>query len=299
VTIRIAHLSDTHFGGELTEAVEAATRDVAAFAPTLTVVTGDITLNGQPSEFRAAARWLARLPAPRIVTPGNHDTPYWNLILRALVPFDRYRRHIGRAEVAGFDAADLVARSLNSARGAQPRLNWSRGAISMRRLTEIDWRTDSPPPLRLFACHHPLLFLPGAPVEGGVRCGPEAVSQLVGAGVDLILSGHVHNPFVIALPQAGPGRWAIGAGTLSRRLRGTPASYTTIVAGDEIYEVTAHGWTGGRFEPFEIWRLPTRRAAQELSSSDGNTGEAGEGRAPGLHSGAGLAVSSGTPRMRQ
>jgi 3',5'-cyclic AMP phosphodiesterase CpdA len=258
VTIRIAHLSDIHFGGELTEAVEAATRDVAAFAPTLTVVTGDLTLNGQPSEFRAAARWLARLPAPRIVTPGNHDTPYWNLILRSLAPFDRYRRYIGRAEEAAFDSPRVAARSLNSARGAQPRLNWSRGAMSMRRLREIDWRSDSPAPLRLFACHHPLLFLPGAPVEGGVRCGLEAVGELVGAGVDLILSGHVHNPFVIALPEAGPGRWAVGAGTLSRRLRGTPASYTTIVMAGEIYEVTAQGWTGERYEPFQTWRLPMR-----------------------------------------
>ncbi len=270
MTIRIAHLSDIHFGGELTEAVEAATFEVAAFAPTLTVVTGDLTLNGQPSEFRAAARWLARLPAPRMVTPGNHDTPYWNLVLRSLAPFDRYRRYIGRAEAAAFDAPDLVARSLNSARGAQPRLNWSRGAISMPRLREIDWRSDSPAPLRLFACHHPLLFLPGAPVEGGVRCGPEAVGALVKAGVDLILSGHVHNPFVVPLPEAGTGRWAVGAGTLSRRLRGTAASYTTIVGGDGLCEVTAHGWTGERFEPFQAWRLPIRLAAAQTGVSSGS-----------------------------
>ena len=260
MTIRIAHLSDIHFGGELTEAVEAATRDVAAFNPTLTVVSGDLTLNGQPSEFRTAARWLARLPAPRIVTPGNHDTPYWNLVLRSLAPFDRYRRHIGAAEAASCDAPALAARSLNSARGAQPRLNWSRGAISMRHLREIDWRTDSPAPLRVFACHHPLMFLPGAPVEGGVRCGPEALVELVRAGVDLVLSGHVHNPFAIPLPEAGPGRWAIGAGTLSRRLRGTPASYTTIVDDGEVFEVTAQGWTGERFELFLAWRLPRRPA---------------------------------------
>jgi 3',5'-cyclic AMP phosphodiesterase CpdA len=279
VTIRLAHLSDIHFGGELTEAVEAATREVIAFKPTLTVVTGDLTLNGKPSEFRAAARWIARLPAPRIVTPGNHDTPYWNLVLRSLVPFDRYRRYIGRAEATGFDDAKLAARSLNSARGAQPRLNWSRGAISLVRLREIDWRADSAGPLRVFACHHPLLYLEGAPVEGGVRCGREAVSDLVDAGVDLILSGHVHNPFVIALPDAGPGRWAIGAGTLSRRLRGTPAGYTTIIASDQAYEVTAWGWSGERFEPFQEWRLP--------------------GRSPRAHSGIGSAVSSGMPSARQ
>jgi 3',5'-cyclic AMP phosphodiesterase CpdA len=205
------------------------------------------------------------LPTPRIVTPGNHDTPYWNLFLRSLAPFDRYRRYIGRAEAAAIDAQGLAARSLNSARGAQPRLNWSRGAISMRRLRQIPWGDGSPAPLRLFACHHPLLHLEGAPVEGGVRCGAEAVAALVEAGVDLILTGHVHNPFVIALPQAGPGCWAIGAGTLSRRLRGTPAGYTTIVAADGVYEVIAQGWTGARFEPFQTWRLPMRPEMGKLS----------------------------------
>jgi 3',5'-cyclic AMP phosphodiesterase CpdA len=258
VRLRIAHLSDTHFGGELTEAVAAAARAVTSFAPDLTVVTGDLTLNGQPSEFRAAAHWLTELPAPRIVTPGNHDTPYWNLFLRSLTPFQRYRRYIGGEETSGYDTPHLAARSLNSARGAQPRLNWSRGAISMRRLREIDWRKASPTALRVFACHHPLFYLEGAPVEGGVRCGREAVAELVGSGVDLILTGHVHNPFVTALPDAGPGRWAIGAGTLSRRLRGTPASFTTVVAEDTGYEVTAQGWTGSRFEPFQNWRLPAR-----------------------------------------
>ena len=96
--IRIAHLSDIHFGGEVVDAVEAAVGAVAAFAPTLTVVSGDLTLNGLPREFRAARDWLARLRQPTVVTPGNHDTPYWNLPLRALRPFDRYRRYIGPAD---------------------------------------------------------------------------------------------------------------------------------------------------------------------------------------------------------
>jgi 3',5'-cyclic AMP phosphodiesterase CpdA len=256
VTVRIAHLSDTHFGGEMTEAVEAAVEAVAAFAPTLTVVTGDLTLNGQPAEFRAAAAWLARLPRPMMVTPGNHDTPYWNLILRALTPFARYRRYIGEADAATFDSPSLTARSLNSARGPQPRLDWSKGAISLRDLRRIDWRGAFDAPVRLFACHHPLLELEGAPVSGGVRNGPRVAAELAAAGVDLVLSGHLHNPFVLPLTGDGPGGWAIGAGTLSQRLRGAPASFTTIVSDAEGYEVTAQGWTQDRFEPFQVWRLP-------------------------------------------
>ncbi len=258
MTIRIAHLSDIHFGGEMTDAVQAAVDAVAAFEPTLTVVTGDITLNGLPREFRAAAAWLDRLPAPKIVTPGNHDTPYWNLVLRTLVPFGRYRRYIGDADTAAFDDPKLAVRCLNSARGAQPRLNWAQGAIATNRLRELNWRADTAPLLRVFACHHPLIDIEGAPVTGGVHRGAAAAAILAAIGVDLILTGHVHNPFVLALPVADPGVYAIGAGTLSVRTRGTPASFSTIVVEDATFEVTAQGWTGDRFEPMQSWSLPRR-----------------------------------------
>ena len=258
MTIRIAHLSDIHFGDEITGAVQAAPQAVAAFAPTLTIVTGDLTLGGRPAEFRAAAAWLDRLPQPLLVTPGNHDTPYWDLVPRIFAPFARYRRHIGASDGGAFDHPGLAARWLNSARGAQPRLNWSRGAISLERLRAISWDSAGPGDLRLFACHHPLLFLPGAPVEGGVRRGAEAMKELARTGVDIILSGHVHNPFVLQAPGCETGVWAIGAGTLSRRLRGTPASFTTIVAGPEIIEVATQAWTDGAFRQDQTWTAPRR-----------------------------------------
>ena len=233
MTVRIAHLSDIHFGGENVAAVEAAVDAVAAFNPSLTVVSGDVTLNGLPREFEAAAAWLARLPAARIVTPGNHDTPYWNLVLRALTPFARYRRWIGRANVAVFEAPGLVARSLNSARGAQPRPDWSKGAIAIDELAAFDWGDPDGDALKVFACHHPLIDVQGAPVTGGVHRGGKAAAILAKAGVDLVLSGHVHNPFVFQLPNAVAGRYAIGAGTLSLRTRGTPAGFSTIEADDK------------------------------------------------------------------
>jgi 3',5'-cyclic AMP phosphodiesterase CpdA len=260
--IRIAHLSDPHFGGEMADAAEAALAATAVFEPTLTLVTGDLTLNGLPREFAAAARWLERLPAPRLVTPGNHDTPYWNLFLRALTPFDRYRRHIGPPGSGAFDAPGLTARTLNSARGAQARLNWSEGAISLRHLRRLDWSPGAAPgAVRLFACHHPLMEIEGAPVKGGVRHGPGALAELARAGVELVLTGHEHIPFVQPLPDAPEGCWAVGAGTLSRRLRGTPASFTTIIVEDDAFEIIAHGWTGAVFEPSQVWRRPRRAGA--------------------------------------
>jgi 3',5'-cyclic AMP phosphodiesterase CpdA len=261
VSLRIAHLSDIHFGGENKPAVEAAVAAVAELAPTLTMVTGDLTLNGLPQEFLPASRWLERLPAQRIVTPGNHDTPYWNLILRALTPFERYRRFIGAPDCSAFDAPGLAARVMNSARGPQPRLDWSKGAISMEALRRIDWGPDGEAGLKVFGCHHPLIDLESAPVTGGVHRGSQAAAMLTANGVELVLTGHVHVPFALPLLEAGHTCYAIGAGTLSLRTRGAPASFSIIDANAETFEVTVHGWTDDRFEPIKSWTLPRQKPA--------------------------------------
>lgn len=259
MTVRIAHLSDIHFGGENAPATEAAIVAVAAFAPDLVAVTGDLTLNGLPREFEAASAWLARLPQPMIVTPGNHDTPYWNLILRALTPFDRYRRYIGQDSATAFDGPGLTARSLNSARGAQPRLDWSKGAIDIGALQRIPWgEANDDGRLKVFACHHPLVDLEGAPVTGGVRRGDRAAAVLAEARVDMVLTGHVHNPFALPLPYGAMDCYALGAGTLSLRTRGTPAGFSTIVAEAERITVTALGWSGDRFDEIQSWELPRK-----------------------------------------
>ena len=267
MTIRIAHLSDIHFGGEDVAAAEAAIGAVAAFAPTLTVVTGDLTLNGLPREFRAARAWLERLPQPRLVTPGNHDTPYWNLVLRALTPFDRYRTYVGAPQMVGYEAPGLAARCINSARGAQPRLDWSKGAIKLDPLRAIDWGDATT--LKVFGCHHPLIEIAGAPVTGGVHRGEAAAAILAAADVDLILTGHVHVPFALALPGATSPCYALGAGTLSIRTRGVPAGFSTIVAYPDAFEVTALGWTGQGFDTLKDWRLPRRGAPPAIGQLPG------------------------------
>ena len=259
MTVRLAHLSDIHFGGENSPATEAAIGQAHAFAPHLVVVTGDLTLNGKPREFIAARHWLSRLPEPRMVTPGNHDTPYLNLILRALTPFDRYQRYIGAPEATTFDSPDLTAHSLNSARGAQPRPDWSKGAVDLTPIARIaSDMAARPDAVKVFACHHPLIDLAGMPVTGGVRRGEAAAALLAKASVDLILTGHVHNPFALALESGPSPSYAIGAGTLSLRTRGTPAGFNLIEIDADTINVTALGWNGEAFEIFRVWPLPRR-----------------------------------------
>jgi 3',5'-cyclic AMP phosphodiesterase CpdA len=257
LTVRLAHLTDIHFGGENRPATEAAIDEVMAFSPHLVVITGDLTLNGKPREFAAARAWLARLPLPVMVTPGNHDTPYLNLILRALTPFDRYRRYIGDPEQARFDGPGLSVRAINSARGAQPRLDWSKGALDLEQVGRAaDELAASPEALKVFACHHPLIDMAGMPVTGGVHRGQAAAARLAESRIDLILTGHVHNPFALALESGPAPSYAIGAGTLSQRTRGTPVGFNLIEADEATVNVTALAWNGAAFETFRAWPLP-------------------------------------------
>ena len=259
MSLRLAHLSDIHFGGENAAACEAAIATVADFAPDLVVVTGDLTLNGLPREFLAAQAWLERLPAPKLVTPGNHDTPYWNLLLRSLTPFARYRRFIGPISQA-IDLDGVAARAVNSARGAQPRLNWSKGAVRLDLVREAGAALGAAgAALKVFACHHPLREVEGERVAGGVRRGDAASAVLAEAGVDLILTGHLHLPFARPLPYGDGLTYAVGANTLSLRTRGSPAGFSTIEADQTQIEVVAHAWTGSHFEPHRTWGLPRRR----------------------------------------
>lgn len=258
--LRLVHLSDIHFGVEDRPAVEAATVIAHELAPNLTVVTGDLTKGGRRREFREARAWLERLPRPMLVTPGNHDTPYWNLVMRSFAPFDRWRRYIGGDWSEMVEAPGFAACALNTARGIQLRLNWAEGAISLPMTKRLGGRLAESNTLRVFACHHPLVEVEGAPVNGGVRGGEAAVEALCEAGIDLILSGHLHNPFARPLPHAGGRTYVAGAGTLSQRTRGVPASFSVIEATARSIEIVAHAWTGSHFEPFRTWTFPRRAA---------------------------------------
>ncbi|HPA37158.1 MAG TPA: metallophosphoesterase [Phenylobacterium sp.] len=251
--IRIAHLSDIHFGDENAAAVEAATAWLAADPPDLTIVSGDLTRFGEKDEFATAAAWLRRLPEPRLVTPGNHDAPYLAWVQRLFRPFARYEAVIGPAEAVQWLGQGLAVYGLNTARGVQPRANWSKGQISARQVdAALAWFAKAPTDwARILVVHHPLVEMIGAPMTGRVWGGAAAAARLAQAGIAMVLSGHVHAPFLLPFPQ---GRMAaVGAGTLSVRERGVPASFNLIEIDEAEIRVSALAWTGTRFEPFRAW----------------------------------------------
>ncbi len=265
--MKLIQVSDIHFGGENKEAVEAATARILEEAPDLVVVAGDLTLDGKTTEFDAAAAWLDRLPRPMLVAPGNHDTPFVGpreLLERFTRPWRRFTDRFGTEDGAAWRGPGIVVSSLNSARAAQARMNWSKGAVARRQVRRVVEELAAAPAgdLRIVVCHHPLMEILGGPMTAEVHGGVDAANHFVQAGVDLILSGHIHMPFVNAIPFGDGKTQAVGSGTLSLRERGAAPGFNVIKVEPGCVRIAALAWDRGRFDVWRTWACD-RRASNE------------------------------------
>ncbi|MDE2405292.1 MAG: metallophosphoesterase [Sphingomonadales bacterium] len=230
--VTLFHVSDLHFGMEDRAALDWFAREVAEVRPDGVICTGDLTMRGRTREFAAAADYLAGLAAPVSVEPGNHDMPYyWEPVARLARPHARFevlRKAVHRDLCV--DGVALV--SLPTIAPAQWRLNWSKGRVHRGRLAHAlahlhDLGCPDAGGLRLVACHHPLVEA-GTHATASTRGGPHALAALARAGVDAVLSGHVHDAFDKVVEAGGRPIRLIGAGTLSERVRTTRPSYNRL-----------------------------------------------------------------------
>src|SRR5947199_6327008 len=86
----LAHISDLHFGRHDERAVEALLASLDYHRPDLVVVSGDFTQRARSSEFEMARAFLARVAAPKLIVPGNHDVPLYDVVGRFLAPLTKY-----------------------------------------------------------------------------------------------------------------------------------------------------------------------------------------------------------------
>ena len=265
--LRLIQVSDIHFGAEHAAAVEAAADYINNTPFDLLLMTGDITQLGHHAEFGAAKDWLGKLPGPQLATPGNHDTPWFGLLERVTGPFRRYQRAIGPTE-SQFTRPGLSVWSLNSARGWQVRLNWSKGEVNRQQThrTVRQLRSAAPNATRIVICHHPLTEIPGEPITSRVRGGRRAARKFAETHVDLVVTGHLHQAFVHALPFGDGMSYAVGASTLSHRERGAPPGFNVIEIDGERLNVSALAWTGAALEIDQVWRVPLRPRLNEESA---------------------------------
>lgn len=224
----IAQISDVHFGAEDERAIAEAAACIEEAGPDMLVLCGDLTQRGKRSEFEAAATWLDQFDLPKLVVPGNHDTPMFNLAARAAEPFKRFKSLFSDLfDVA--EAGEAIAVGLNTARGWQVRRNWAEGTVNLDDLDEAIIRAaESDATLKMIACHHPFHSLPGAPLRTRTRRGRRASDKVAASHVQVLLTGHVHTPSVTLRQRANGCYLAVSSGTLSVRLRAEPPSFNLV-----------------------------------------------------------------------
>lgn len=225
--MNLVHLTDLHFGCEDKAALKAAARYIGETVPDAVIITGDISRDGLQSELNEACAWMRDLAAPVMLTPGNHDVPYFNLIGRVFAPWARFRRAAEGVRVTPWHTGAWSIVPVNTARGWQLRMNWAQGAISRGQtaLAAAELQKAAPGALRVIITHHPLDWPNDAPIKGATIGGLRGQEALVNAGAELFLSGHLH---FASARMIGTRALSVTSGTLSQRVRHEPCAFSVV-----------------------------------------------------------------------
>lgn len=260
--IVVAHLSDLHLGSHVPDVVESLVADIAAAAPTLTVLTGDLTMRARRREFEAVTRLLHRLPGPQLVVLGNHDVPLD--LRRVRHPYDAYRRFVPGPLAPVVDLPGIRALGLPS----MPRWRWKSGYVPRWQVPLVEATLGVAPPgvLRLLALHHP----PSAHGLPRLAGRNRLLDALAEARVDVVLAGHTHVPTIrlLVLGRRGDRREVVevvaGSAT-STRLRGAPRSWSLVRADASSISVEERHQTGSAWEAARVVHYPRPGALHDIA----------------------------------
>jgi 3',5'-cyclic AMP phosphodiesterase CpdA len=232
--------------------------DLVATPPSLVVISGDVTQRARSSQFKTARAYLATLPMPQLVVPGNHDVPLFDLPRRFLAPLTRYRHFIGEDLNPIHDDGELCVIGINTARS----LTWKCGRISFAQIQSLKMRLAATPArFKVVVTHHP--FIP-PPAPDSEQHGIDLVGRAVHAmtvldagSVDLLLAGHLHHGYSgdtrTQYPAARRAIISAQAGTaISGRVRSDPNGYNRITLDGDSITIELRRWRSGAFVSWRV-----------------------------------------------
>ena len=244
----IVHVSDLHFGRLDRRVVAPLVTAIGEVAPDLLAVSGDFTQRARASQFAEARGFLQALPCPRLVVPGNHDVPLYDLATRFLRPLARYQRFIADDLEPMFADAEIVALGLNSARS----LTFGRGRLNARQITKATERLRAVPPgvIKIIVTHHPFDLPDDYDPKHLVGRARMAMAGLASVGADLFLAGHLHVSHIGHTAERyqidGHSALVVQAGTMSTRQRGEASSFNILRVNRPHITVERRTWDDDR-----------------------------------------------------
>jgi 3',5'-cyclic AMP phosphodiesterase CpdA len=188
----VLHVSDLHLGARNGLDDPALEREIGrlidGLSPELVVASGDLTHGGRRDEHESAAAYLRALGPPLLVIPGNHDIPPWPP-RRLMRPFQEFERQWG-AEPPLYSSPTLLVVGLNS---VNP-WGYQRGKLPAAELDRAVAQLGAAQPgaLRVVTLHHQLAGTPWRWKKLPLAARTKVLHRLAGAGVELIIGGHIH-----------------------------------------------------------------------------------------------------------
>lgn len=230
--MRIAQISDTHFGTDVEQVVAALKNSLREAKPDFLLLSGDITQRARKSQFIKAQRFLEELELPYRTIPGNHDIPLFDVVTRFTKPYRLYTEFFGAREFThihnGIAVIGLDATGPSRHKQGQLDLDHVSTLLTTAR------QKIGQDALLIVSVHQPLLTAwPEDRSEEMID--EEHVAKLFSSfHVDAVLSGHVHVPLICTSDKAYPELpypfIHIGAGTATshRTREGKPNSFNMI-----------------------------------------------------------------------
>jgi 3',5'-cyclic AMP phosphodiesterase CpdA len=266
----LMHVSDLHAGPPFNPALaRQLAQEAHDLKPDLLVVSGDLVQRADfPHQWAVIKEYLATLPQPMLVVPGNHDVPLLNGFRRLLRPMSAFKKHISSNLNPVFERPGLVVVGGNSAHG----LTVDGGYVSRAQLEAMERIFMSHPDsaCKVAVLHHHVANPPGAAGRRMISNADEVVRMLDRCGVELLLCGHIHVSYVGTTldvrPDLRQGTVICQSGTsTSRRGKGRERgknSYNVIEVRDTTIRVAQHLFLedAGRYVPVAEHVFPHRSA---------------------------------------
>jgi 3',5'-cyclic AMP phosphodiesterase CpdA len=220
----LLQISDPHFGTEQQPVVQALVKLVSQQRPNLLVLSGDITQRARAAQFRAARAFMDRLGAPMVAVPGNHDIPLFDLWSRLRRPYARHVTAFGEELEPVHSSPDLMVVCVNTTRPWRHK----HGEVSAQQIDRVArlFEGATAGQLRVVVVHQPIAVTRAEDAPNLLRGHAAALQRWAGAGADIVMGGHIHLPYVMALQGLARPMWVVQAGTAvsSRVRRGVPNS---------------------------------------------------------------------------
>lgn len=229
----LIQISDPHFGTEQPPVVAALLDLVKRVKPLAAVLSGDITQRARRAQFDAARNFVDQLGIRhRLVIPGNHDIPLFNIVARVFSPYAGFARVFGSVLEPQVECDGFRLMGVNTTRPSRHK----DGEISAEQIERIarELRGASADQLRIVVTHQPVHVLRSSEVHNRVHGYRSAVHAWAAAGADIIMGGHIHLPYVALLsdefPELPRRCWIVQAGTaVSHRVRANHANSVNVI----------------------------------------------------------------------